>query len=207
MFETLMSIDPWTGVAFVIASVVLMITPGPGMMFCIACGLRGGAWAGVAAGVGSAVGMMVHAILAAAGLSALILGAPGAYDAVRWIGAAYLVWLAWSSWTAGDDLGGRLGRSRMARAFARALATNLMNPKVIVFMVAFLPQFVDPAVGPAWAQFLIFGAGVALIGLIFDCLYGGLAGLVAERLRRESRLMNRVSAVAFGGLAARIVLD
>lgn len=207
MIETLLRIDDWTLVAFLAAAVVLMLTPGPGMMFCVACGLTGGARAGLAAGFGSAAGMLVHTGLAAAGLSALILAMPGAYDAVRWLGAGYLAWLAWTSWRAGDDLGERLGRRRASRAFGRALVTNLMNPKVILFMVAFLPQFADPAIGPVWQQLVLFGVGVSLIGLVFDCLYGGLAGLLAERLRRASRLMNRISALVFGGLAARLAIN
>lgn len=207
MIETLAQIDPWTMAAFLAASVALMVTPGPGMMFCIACGLAGGPRAGMAAGVGSAVGLMVHTGIAAAGLSAVLLALPGAYDAIRWAGAAYLLWLAWASWTAGDDLEDRLGRRQVGRAFRRALLTNLLNPKVIVFMLAFLPQFSDPNIGPVWQQMLIFGLVVAVTGLVFDCLYGGLAGCLAARVRKASRMMNKVSAIVFGGLAARIALD
>ena len=152
MIETVLQIDTLTWTAFVAASVVLMVTPGPGMMFCLACGLAGGPRAGVAAGLGSAAGMIVHTGLVAAGLSALLLAMPGAYDAVRFAGAAYLAWLAYASWRAGDELAERLGRRRMAHAFGRALVTNLMNPKVILFMVAFLPQFADPAAGTGLAS-------------------------------------------------------
>ncbi|MEM7742222.1 MAG: LysE family translocator [Pseudomonadota bacterium] len=207
MIETLAQIDTWTWGAFLLASVALMITPGPGMMFCIACGLAGGARAGIAAGAGSAAGMMVHTGLAALGLSAILLAMPGAYDTIRWVGAAYLLWLAWSSWRAGDDLADRLGRDRMGRAFRRALVTNLLNPKVIVFMMAFLPQFADPAIGPLWHQMLALGAVVSLVGLLFDCAYGGLAGALAARVRKASKLMNRLSAAVFGGLAVRLVVD
>ena len=207
MLETLGQIDAITWAAFLGASVVLMITPGPGMMFCLACGLAGGARAGIAAGVGSAVGIVVHTLLAAAGLSALLMAMPGAHDAIRIAGAAYLAWLAWTSWHAAPDGLERAGRRRMGRAFGRALVTNLMNPKVILFMVAFLPQFADPGLGSVWHQLLAFGLVVALIGLVFDCLYGALAGALADKLRRASRLMNRAAALVFGGLAARLAIN
>lgn len=206
MVETVFAIGGWTWATFLAAAVVLMVTPGPGMMFCVACGLAGGPRAGVAAGAGSAVGMLVHTALAAGGLSALLLASPAAYEAARWIGAAYLLWLAWTSWRAGGDLESRLGRRRAARAFGRALSVNLLNPKVVLFMLAFLPQFADPAIGPIWRQIAAFGAVSAVIGLIFDCLYGVLAGLLADRLRKASKLMNRISALVFGGLAARLVI-
>lgn len=207
MIETFLAMDPWTMAAFAGAMVVLMITPGPNMMFSIACGLAGGPRAGVAAALGATAGMAVHTGVAAAGLSAVLLASPWAYDALRYGGAAYLVWLAWSSWRAGAELEGRLGRQRVARAFLRGFVVNLMNPKVILFMVAFLPQFADPAVGPVWRQIVILGVAVVAITALFDSLYGGLAGFLADRVRRASRLMNRISAVVFGGLAARILAE
>lgn len=207
MIETFLAMDPWTMAAFAGAMVVLMITPGPNMMFSIACGLAGGPRAGVAAALGATAGMAVHTGVAAAGLSAVLFASPWAYDALRYGGAAYLLWLAWSSWRAGAELEERLGRRRVARAFTRGLVVNLMNPKVILFMVAFLPQFADPAVGPIWRQIVILGVAVLAITALFDSLYGGLAGYLADRVRRASRLMNRISAIVFGGLAARILAE
>ncbi len=207
MLETIANIDQITWLGFVAASVVLMVTPGPGMMFCLACGLIGGPRAGIAAGAGAAAGLLVHTALAAMGFAALLFALPGAYDVLRIAGAAYLLWLAWESWNAKGDLGARKGRRELAHAFRRGLVTNLTNPKVIFFMVAFLPQFADPATGPVWHQMLVFGTGVAAIGFVFDALYGGLAGLLANRLRRASRVLNRVSALVFGGLAARLAIN
>ncbi len=207
MLDTLVAMDPWTIGAFAAAMVVLMLTPGPNMMFSIACGLAGGPRAGVAAALGATAGMGVHVTLAALGLSAFLTATPVAYDALRYAGAAYLIWLAWTTWRAGGALEERLGRRRVARAFARGFVTNILNPKVILFMVAFLPQFADPAIGPVWRQIAVLGVAVVVITAVFDSLYGGLAGLVADRLRRASRLMNRISAVVFGGLAARILAE
>ena len=207
MIEAALSIDVWTYAAFFAATGVLLITPGPNMMFCIACGLTGGPRAGIAAGAGASAGMLVHAVLVAAGVASLIAASETAFDALRIVGALYLLYLAWTSWRAGDDLEERLGRRRVSRAFGRGLVTNLMNPKVILFMVALLPQFADPAVGPIWKQIMVFGVLQAVLTLIFDATYGGLAGVVAEKLRRVSRLMNRISAVVFGGLAARLLVE
>jgi len=206
MIETLALIDGWTLALFLSATAVLMLTPGPGMMFCVACGLAGGSRAGIAAGCGTAAGMLVHTALAAGGLSALLLATPQLYDAVRWAGAAYLAWLAWTTWRHAGAPDRQRGRRRVGRAFGRAFVTNILNPKVALFMLAFLPQFADPAIGPVWRQIVVFGLIAAALGLTFDCLYGALAGLLADRLRRASGVMSKISAIVFGGLAARLAM-
>ncbi len=192
---------------FLGAVVILFVTPGPNMMFTIACGLAGGPRAGLAAGFGGAAGMIVHTAAVAAGLAALLHAAPGLYDAVRFGGAAYLIWLAVEAWRAGDALESRLGRDVPWRAFRRAFLTCLLNPKVAIFMLAFLPQFVDPEAGPAAPQIVLLGLIVAVFALLFDGAYGLFAGVAADRLRRASKTLNRISAVVFGGLAVRIALD
>ena len=90
---------------------------------------------------------------------------------------------------------------------ARGFATNLLNPKILLFILAFLPQFADPARGPVWAQIAVLGALFVLGGGTFIALIGLLAGSVAGRLRRGARALNRISAIVFGGLAARLVID
>lgn len=207
MWETLTAMDGSTLLVFIGATVILFITPGPNMMFTIACGLSGGPRAGFAAAAGATVGMVIHVGLVAAGLSAFLLAAPGAHDALRFAGAAYLLWLAVASWRAGAALEARLGRRFPWPAFRRAFVTCLMNPKVALFMIAFLPQFVDPAIGHAPVQIVILGLIVTVFALLFDGAYGVFAGLAAARLRRASKLMNRVSAVVFGGLAIRLAVD
>lgn len=207
MMAALAGMSAETLLLFLGAAVVLFLTPGPNMMFAVACGLAGGPRAGIAAGLGAAAGIVCHTILASAGLSALLAASPALYDALRWAGAAYLLWLAVAAWRAGDALEGRLGRDRPGRAFRRALLTSLLNPKLAFFMIAFLPQFVDPASGPAWAQFLVLGAILAPMAALFDGAYGAFAGVAADRLRRASKLLNRLSAVVFGGLAARLALS
>ena len=205
MFETALAIPFWTYVAYVAAVVVLLATPGPNMMFCVACGMKGGARAGIAAGAGAAAGMVIQTALVAVGVASLVMASPVAFDVLRYGGAAYLLWLAWESWNAGDDLERRLGRGESLRAFFRGLVTNLTNPKVILFMVALLPQFADPAIGPVGVQVMIFGLIQAVLTVLFDGTYGALAGYLAAKMRKGSKVMNRISAIVFGALAARLL--
>ena len=149
--------------------------------------------------------MVIQTALVAVGVASLVMASPVAFDVLRYGGAAYLLWLAWESWNAGDDLERRLGRRESLRAFFRGLVTNLTNPKVILFMVALLPQFADPAIGPVGVQIMIFGLIQAVLTVLFDGTYGALAGYLAAKMRKGSKVMNRISAIVFGALAARLL--
>ena len=133
-----------------------------------------------------------------------IAAQPGAIGAIRWFGAGYLLWLAWCSWHAGGaEAQGGL-RSPVA-AFRRGFLTNILNPKVILFMIAWLPQFTDPAWGPVWQQMLLLGGAFCVSGTVVTVGYGLVAGWLGARLARRMRVMNRVASVMFAGLAARLV--
>ncbi len=207
MLDTLFTIDPWTYATFIGASVVLYLTPGADMMFILASSLAGGPRAGLAAAVGVACGVLVHVAMAAVGLAALVTANPALLDVIRYAGAAYLAWLAWASWRDPGHLAQSRGRKSIARAFRRGFLTNILNPKVALFILAFLPQFIDPAAGPVWQQIVILGLILALGGVITDGAYGVAAGYMAERVRRSTRVMSRISAVIFGGLAARLAIS
>ena len=101
------------------------------------------------------MGVLMHVALAAAGLGALVIAYPAAYDAIRYIGAAYLLFLAWQMWRADAEVSQVAGRARTWRAFRRGFMTNILNPKVALFVVAFIPQFTDPSNGPIWAQIIV----------------------------------------------------
>lgn len=206
MIETLFAFDTATLLAFAGASIVLYLTPGADMMFTIASGTAGGPRAGLAAAVGISLGVFTHVAVAAAGLGALILAYPAAYDAVRYIGAAYLAYLAWQMWVAEPFTEPVKGAALMRRAFTRGYVTNILNPKVALFVLAFLPQFIDPANGPVWQQTIWLGVFLTAGGVISDGLIGTLAGLFSNWLKRSQRVMNRIAALIFGGLAARIAL-
>ena len=191
---------------FLAASVALYLTPGADMMFISATGAAGGRRAGVLAGLGVSLGSISHTILAAVGIAALIRTTPWAFDTLRYVGAAYLVYLAIQTWRAPPPEPGQ-GANNGWQAFRRGALTNFLNPKVSVFVLAFLPQFTDPAAGPIWVQILILGTLFSLASIPFNCAYGALAGLFAETLRRAGRTLNRICAIVFCGLAARLALN
>jgi threonine/homoserine/homoserine lactone efflux protein len=199
-------------VAYLAVVTVLMLTPGPDMLFVLASGARSGSRAGFVAAVGVAVGETIHLLAAAAGLAALFQAAPLLYDLVRFAGAAYLLWLGIRSLRtrrgqhAAD---GRGGAPSTRWAFWRGLITNVLNPKMALFTVALLPQFVDPSRGQVPAQFLVLGACFVALEIVVD----GTIGLVAGRVRRvlarrprAARGLDVASGSVFVGLAAKLAL-
>ncbi|GAB2684445.1 LysE family translocator [Kribbella swartbergensis] len=205
--------DMTTLLAFSVACVVLNLVPGPGMMFILAHGIGGGRRAGVVAAAGMASGTVVHTAAAALGLSTLLRAAPYALDVVRLVGAAVLVYLAITalrSARAGADAR-RVNSSRsLRRTYLSAVLTNLANPKVVLFYLAFVPQFLTVGGWPTSAQILVLGTVLVLIGIIMDCAVGVAAGgLSALFLRRPAiqRGLKRLSAAVFGTLAIRLVAD
>ena len=207
MLATLSLIDPWQIALFLAAAMVLYATPGADMMFTVASGLSGGPRVGMAAGLGISLGSLGHVLAAAGGLAALLTTYPALYDAVRWLGATYLAWLAFVAWRAKPDFADQTGAAQTRRAFWRGFATNILNPKVALFVLAFLPQFADPAIGPIWHQILIFGAILAGAGAIIYAALGYFAGALAHRIRRFGGHFNKLSAVVFGALAVRLAID
>ena len=206
MIETLLLMDPTTVAAFLLAGIVLNLTPGADVMFATACGLSGGWRGGVAAAFGVALGSVVHVGLATVGISAAILAVPHAYDIIRWAGAIYLLWLAWAAWTAPPPEPDQ-GRRTYQAAIRKGFATNLLNPKVALFIMAFLPQFATPEIGPIWHQTLGLGLLFIVTGLVITSGYGAFAGLFGAALGKVQGVMGKVSALVFGGLAARIILE
>lgn len=207
MLDTLFAMDPWVFITFTGAALLLYLTPGADMMFVVASGVAGGPRAGIAAACGVAFGVLVHVSAAAAGLAVLISASPVALDVIRYAGAAYLLFLAWQNWNDKGHLDKATGHANLWRAFRRGVITNILNPKVALFILAFLPQFIDASVGPAWHQIIILGFILGVGGILTDGTFGILAGYMANRVRKNARMMNKISAIIFGGLAARIALN
>ncbi|NKE48397.1 LysE family translocator [Roseomonas frigidaquae] len=202
-----MPIDPQLFAAFLIAAWVLILTPGPDMLFVIGQSLAGGVRRGWAAMFGIVCGALVHVALAASGIAALIAASPTLFEALRLVGAGYLIWLGLGALRAAWRGGGVLRPAGPARAaFRQGFLTNLTNPKVILFFLAFLPQFVDPGRGPVALQMAILGPLVPLMSLpAYGLLIHG-AGRAAARLNRHARWLEAVAGAMFLGLGLRLLM-
>jgi threonine/homoserine/homoserine lactone efflux protein len=201
-------------VLFLITTSVAMISPGPDMLFILGCGMRGGPRAGLLATTGVATSEVIHITLAAAGLSAFFAAAPTAFTALRIAGGAYLVYLGVQAirhrgqdHAEPDDSGpGMPGRV----AYLRGLLTNLVNPKMVTFTIAFLPQFVDPRLGRVWLQFAILGAVFVALEFLVDGTVGVLAGRIGRWLGRRERARRRLDVATgsvFIGLGVRLAAE
>jgi threonine/homoserine/homoserine lactone efflux protein len=202
-----MLIDPVILATFLAASVALYLTPGADMIFITASGAAGGQRVGMLAGLGVSIGSLSHTVFAVLGVAALIQTSDLAYDILRYAGAAYLIYLAVQTWRAPPPSPSADGTSDGLQAFKHGALTNLLNPKVSVFVLAFLPQFTDPGTGPVWLQIAVLGLLFSLASIPFNCGYGIAAGLLSDTIRRAGRTMNRLCALVFGGLAARLALN
>lgn len=204
-----MIVDLWTLAAFVPAALALNLTPGADMMFCLAQGLRGGARPAIAASAGISAGSLVNAALAGAGLGALVATMPGVFEAIRWAGICYLLWLAVRTLRA--PLGAAQAPAvRAARAFRDGFLINVSNPKVILFILAFIPQFVDPSRGAILGQFLVFGSVIAIGGFVINAAVGWGAGGIGRHLSRDLRIeraLRWLAASVFGLLATKLAWD
>ncbi|MBX3714254.1 MAG: LysE family translocator [Lysobacter sp.] len=201
--------DAQTLLAFLAAAVVLVILPGPGTAWIVAQAFAGGVRRGLLAGLGLEVATLLHALAAGLGLSALLATSALAYEVVKYLGAAYLVWLGIKAWRGGEpqaaspdapvpDASGR-------RVFLRSVLTGVLNPKVALFFLAFLPQFVHPERGWVWLQFMVLGALLAVVGFCNDLVLS----LVVGRFRRRiagggGRWMQRATGGLFIGLGLRL---
>ncbi len=207
MWDLIQTFPTESLVAFTLGGLVLNVAPGQDVLFTTACGLQGGPRAGAMAGLGVGLGVVWHVMLAVLGLSAVIAAHPGALAAIRWAGAGYLLWLAWKSWRARLPEAAMRGVVSPGRAVARGFLSNALNPKPVLFILAFLPQFTDPAYGPIWQQILLLGGIFAFTGTLVTIGYGLAAGLVGQRVGRRMTAFNRIAAVMFAGLAAKLVTE
>ncbi|MFK7879215.1 LysE family translocator [Roseobacter sp.] len=198
-------VDPIVLIAFVPAALALNLTPGADMMFCLGQGLRSGPKAAWLASAGIATGGMIHVLLAGAGLSAVLASMPLAFDLIRWMGVGYLLWLAVNALR-------RAAETPEARAlpdgqaFRQGLFVNLTNPKVILFVLAFVPQFIRPDAGPVLMQFAVFGGVLGLGGFLINGLVGVFAGSMGQRLAQGSRVLDWITAGVFTTLALRLAV-
>ncbi|VVM88399.1 Homoserine/homoserine lactone efflux protein [Pseudomonas fluorescens] len=189
---------------FFMALTVVYLLPGPDMILLLQTGARQGKGAALATAVGLAIARGCHVVLAALGLAALFKAAPWTFDAVRLLGAAYLLWIGIQCLrtTLLPNINGAnsaCGKPRWRDAIQRGLLTNLLNPKALLFCSVLLPQFIDPQAGPVLAQFLTLGMLLVGTGLLFDSAYA-LAGAALGRWLQRSPSAQRVQQWVFGSL-------
>jgi len=170
---------------FIATALALLAIPGPAVLYVVGRSIDQGRTAGLASVLGITTGTIVHITAATIGLSSLVLASKVAFDAVRYVGAAYLILLGVRRLlTRGQEVaaGARPPRT-LRRLYTQGLVVNLLNPKTIVFIFAFIPQFVDVGAGHVWLQILLLGLTFAGLGLMSDSVYAIVAGTVADRLR------------------------
>lgn len=193
--------------AFLLAAALICITPGPDMLFVATYGASKGWRGGVAAASGVALGMVLHTLLAASGLSLLITQVPAAYLGLRIVGAVYLAYLGiglirsrntpWSATSTAAP------RKSYLSIVGQATAVNVANPKILVFYLAFLPQFVAESGSPVFLQMLVLGMTFAVMGFVTDATIGVFSGRSAAWVESNPRTRSRIS---LGCGAALIVL-
>jgi len=174
-----------TYAVFLATGLALLVVPGPAVLYVVTRSIEMGRAGGIASVAGISTATVVLIGLAAAGLSSLVLASQVAFDAVKYAGAAYLVFLGARRLVRRGAEEARIEavpRTRR-RAYTQGVVVNLTNPKTIVFIFAFIPQFVDADAHHVWLQVLVLGLSFALLGFLSDSLYALAAGSVAERLR------------------------
>jgi threonine/homoserine/homoserine lactone efflux protein len=198
---------------FLAATLALTLTPGPAVLLIVARSIAQGRRAGFLSVLGVGLGNTVHAVVTALGLAALLRSSPLAFTAVRWLGAAYLVFLGVrrladrSAAGLGAGAEGVAGDAR--RVLREAFAVAVLNPKTALFFLAFLPQFADPARGALGAQILLLGLAFVVVAVTTDSLYVLLAGGLGAWLRRApgfARGERWVTAAVYVGLGALAAL-
>jgi threonine/homoserine/homoserine lactone efflux protein len=194
---------------FLGAALVLNLTPGPDMMYVAARSVSDGATAGIVAAFGVAGGLLLHVAALALGLAALLAAAPLAYTLIRVAGAIYLIALGLRLLLRprGATPAARLPRATLRTIFLQGVITNALNPKVALFFLAFLPQFVDPAGRPAALQFLLLGLLFNVQGTAVNVLVAMLASRGTAWLRSNEwrvALLQRFTGVVFLLLGARL---
>lgn len=195
--------------AFVVAIIVFLLIPGPGNLALIASTGKGRVRGGLAATLGVIAGDQILMWLAVAGVAALLTAYPGAFYAVQWLGAAYLAWLGLRMLLAKPGAAPVL-RMRPSHFFRQALMITLLNPKAIVFYMAFFPLFVDPAQHPGLSTFAFMAVTIAALTFLYGLILVLLVHHLAERLRANplvSRGLQKLAGLFLLGFGVRLALS
>ena len=198
--------------AFILTTLVVVATPGTGAVYTIAAGLARGWKAGIVAAFGCTLGVVPHMIAAVTGLAAILNASAVAFNVIKWLGVAYLLFLAWQtlrdrSAIAVDESAPRVSFWRVIRT---AVLINVLNPKLTLFFFAFLPQFVTPGLAGTTLQMLLLSAVFMVVTFVVFALYGVFAAAVRTGVISRPRVvawMRRTFAATYVLLAGRLVLE
>jgi threonine/homoserine/homoserine lactone efflux protein len=186
---------------FLTATVILLIIPGPAVFYIVGRSIGHGRTAGLVSVLGIGAGTFFHVAAAALGISALLASSAAAFQIVKYLGAAYLIFLGVRKLTTKENLGSSNSATQqnLRRIFVQGVVVQVLNPKTALFFLAFLPQFVSSERGKVTEQILFLGILFAVLGMLSDSVWALLAGTISNRLRDNSRWMDRQRYVS-GGL-------
>ncbi len=197
---------------FMAAGWLLNLTPGPDVLYIVTHALRSGVRAGIVAALGIVSGCFVHVLAAALGVSALLAASATAFTVLKFLGAGYLLWMGIRllfSKAAPLDLAGGSAEAQLWRVYRRGFLTNLLNPKVALFFLAFVPQFIRPDAPDKALSFLLLGLIFNINSLPINFGYAWLAAWAARRVQTVQRVMHRMDRAAgllFVGFGLRLAL-
>ncbi len=195
---------------FLLTTLIIVATPGTGALYTLAAALGGGRRDALVAAFGCTLGIIPHMLAAALGLAALVAAEPRLFEAIRYAGIAYLVWMAvglWRSGLAGDMTAE--SKQRASRIIRKAVLINLLNPKLSLFFLAFLPQFVDPADARPFATMAALSLVFMAVTFVVFAIYGLAAASMRQRLVTRPdrmRVVNRLLSAGFLLMAGRLAL-
>ncbi len=195
---------------FFVSSIALALAPGPDNIFVLTLSAMKGRAAGILVTLGLCSGLIFHTAAVALGVAVIFKTSSIAFNALKIVGAAYLVYLAWMSFRAGAS---ELEENKEAslsnrQLYVRGVVMNMTNPKVAIFFMAFLPQFADPARGDLTFQILLLGLVFIISALMIFGSIAWAAGFLGDWIQRSKRtqvIMNRVAGTVFAGLALRLI--
>ncbi len=202
--------DPNTVLAVALASLVLVVIPGPAVIYILTRSVSQGRTAGLVSAVGVNLGSAVHVLAAVAGLSLILASSAYAYSVVKWLGVGYLAWIGYRTLTARDTefTGPDTQPQSLHRVFTQGVLVNVLNPKVAIFFLAFLPQFVDATSPNPALQTFVLGMTLITIGLLSDSIYAMIGGSLGDLFirrpgaARATRLTAGFTYLALAGIAA-----
>lgn len=209
-----MILDPTLTAAYIVLATALAVAPGPDVLFVVANGMRHRMKGAVASALGIGCGSFLHAVTAAVGISAIVAASPLAFAVLRYAGVAYLAYLGLQAlrayWTYSNelDINNAVVEVSAWNVFRRGLITNILNPKVVVFYLALLPQFINVELGNVGLQIFLLGCIHNAIGMVFLIAVGLVAGRASGWLATSNfgKWLDGLAGVFFIGLAIRLLM-